>query len=446
MSKHLIFLTIPALRQADLANMPNLQSLFSSDESSSTRILHSFPAVTWPAQSAMLTGKLPTEHGVTANGFYWRDKQEVEMWTAWNEVIQAPQLWDSLRNVDCQLTSCVWFPMLSKGCSADYVCMPAPIHQPDGSEDLWCHTKPQEFYGELLDELGHFPLKHFWGPLANINSSQWIADSVVRVAKKFQPNFFYVYFPHLDYAAQKDGPDSPSALAAVADLDRLIGQFAEQMKDALSENEAGNEIDWMVASEYTITPVDHATYPNRILRNNDLLTVPESEEGELIDFANSKAWALVDHQFSQVYVRDANPEVIAKVVELFRAEQGIEQVLAGDDRKSVGMHHPRAGEVILLSSKNSWQAYYWWNEDSRAPKFARTVDIHKKPGYDPVELHVDMATRSIPLDATLIKGSHGLPSMDDDQKGVLLSTTGVLQNEQIADTDIYDIVLTHFQN
>ena len=442
MSKHLIFLTIPALRQSDLANMPNLQSLFSSAESSSTRIAHSFPAVTWPAQTAMLTGKLPTEHGVTANGFYWRDKQEVEMWTAWNKVIQAPQLWDSLRDVDGGLTSCAWFPMLSKGCSADYVCMPAPIHQPDGSEELWCHTKPQEFYGELLEELGHFPLKHFWGPLANINSSQWIADSVVRCATKFQPNFFYVYFPHLDYAAQKDGPDSPAALAAVVELDRLIGQFIEQMNDALP----GNQIDWMVASEYTITPVDHVAYPNRVLRNSDLLTVIDSEEGELIDFANSKAWALADHQFSQIYVRAANPDWIARVVELFREEQGIDQVLTGDERRSVGMDHERAGEVILLSNKNSWQAYYWWNEDSRAPRFARAVDIHKKPGYDPVELHVDMATRSIPLDATLVKGSHGLPSTDDDQKGVLLSTSGVLQQGEIVDTAVYDIVVDYFQN
>ena len=442
MSKHLIFLTIPALRQSDLANMPNLQSLFSSEASSSTRIVHSFPAVTWPAQAAILTGKLPTEHGVTANGFYWRDKQEVEMWTAWNKVIQAPQLWDSLRDIDSDLTSCAWFPMLSKGCSADYVCMPAPIHQPDGSEELWCHTKPQEFYGELLEELGHFPLKHFWGPLANINSSQWIADSVVRCAKKFQPNFFYVYFPHLDYAAQKDGPDSPAALTAVVELDRLIGQFTEQMNDAL----AGNQIDWMVASEYTITPVDHVAYPNRVLRNNDLLTVIDSDEGELIDFANSKAWALADHQFSQIYVRDANPDWIARIVELFREEQGIDQVLTGDERRSVGMDHERAGEVILFSNKNSWQAYYWWNEDSRAPQFARTVDIHKKPGYDPVELHVDMATRSIPLDATLVKGSHGLPSTDDDQKGVLLSTSSVLQQDQIVDTAVYDIVVDYFQN
>ena len=442
MSKHLIFLTIPALRNSDLALMPNLMSLFSGGNSGSkTRLEHSFPAVTWPAQAAMLTGKLPSEHGVTANGFYWRESQKVEMWTAWNEVIQAPQLWDSLRDVDSQLTSCAWFPMLSKGCSADYVCMPAPIHQPDGSEDLWCHTKPQEFYGELLEQLGHFPLKHFWGPLANIISSQWIADSVVRCAEKFQPNFFYIYFPHLDYAAQKDGPDSDAAMKAVADLDQMLGPFIEQTNSAL----AGNQIDWMVASEYTITPVDHVTFPNRILRSAGLLNVVQTDEGELIDFANSKAWALADHQFSQVYVRDADSDTIAQVVDLFSNAEGFDQILAMDDRKLIGMDHERAGEVVLLSSKNSWQAYYWWNEDSQAPKFARTVDIHKKPGYDPVELHVDMATRSIPLDATLIKGSHGLPSKDDDQKGVLLSTTDVLQEEQNTDTAVYDIVIEHFQ-
>ena len=74
----------------------------------------------------------------------------------------------------------------------------------------------------------------------------------------------------------------------------------------------------------------------------------------------------------------------------------------------------------LISTPNSWQAYYWWIDDARAPKFARTVDIHRKPGYDPVELHFDIATKSIPLDATLVKGSHGAPARDASQRGVLL--------------------------
>ena len=438
MEKHLIFLTIPALRQQDLANMPKLMALFG--EQNATKIKHSFPAVTWPAQTAMLTGKLPSAHGVTANGFYWREKKEVEMWTAWNEVIQEPQLWDTLKTVDPKLTSLAWFPMLSKGCNADYVCMPAPIHKPDGSEDLWCYTRPQEFYGKLLESRGHFPLQHFWGPMANIKSSEWIANSACDAAKKFKPNFLYIYLPHLDYAAQKDGPESPTALQAVLDLDNLIGKFAEQMNLALPDT------DWMIASEYTITSVDHVTFPNRLLREIDLLKVKEVDGLEILDFENSQAWALVDHQFSQVYVKDGNIDVIDQVVDLFRHAEGFDKVLPLADREQVNMNHDRAGEVILLSRKNSWQAYYWWFDDQKAPAFARTVDIHQKPGYDPVELHVDMATRSIPLDANLIKGSHGLPSEDEDQKGVFLSTKDLPGSDEITDVEIFDLVMNHFRN
>ena len=190
----MVLLTVPGLRRKDLQLMPNLQKLSGSVAS----VEHAFPCVTWPSQANLLTGTPPSSHGVVANGFYWREDRKVEMWTAWNEVIQQPQIWDLLKQKG--LSSAAWFPMLSKGCGADYVCMPAPIHQPDGSEDLWCYTKPQEFYGELLDKFGHFPLQHFWGPLANIKSSRWIAESAVECARKFQPDFFYVYLPHLDYA------------------------------------------------------------------------------------------------------------------------------------------------------------------------------------------------------------------------------------------------------
>jgi predicted AlkP superfamily pyrophosphatase or phosphodiesterase len=194
-----VLLSIPGLREQDLEHLPQLRNLTAAGES--RPLSASFPAVTWPVQANMLTGRLPDEHGVVANGFYWRDRGEVEMWTAWNEVIQRPQVWDRLRERGA--TSAVWFPMLSKGCSADFVCMPAPIHNPDGSESLWCYTKPREYYGELRDALGHFPLQHFWGPLANIKSTAWIADSSVLAAARFQPDFFFIYLPHLDYAAQK---------------------------------------------------------------------------------------------------------------------------------------------------------------------------------------------------------------------------------------------------
>ena len=135
------------------------------------------------------------------------------MWTAWNDKIQQPQIWDLLHQHDPTLTSAVWFPMLSKGCGADYICMPTPIHNPDGSESLWCYTKPVELYGTLRDAFGHFPLMHFWGPLANIKSTAWIADSAgwahaaVPAATSSTSTCRTSTTPR-----RKLGPDSPAAL------------------------------------------------------------------------------------------------------------------------------------------------------------------------------------------------------------------------------------------
>lgn len=436
-------LSIPGLRAADVAAMPNLGRL--AMQGGQASLTPSFPCVTWPVQANMLTGSLPSEHGVVANGFYWRERREVEMWTASNEKIQKPQLWDVLKQRDPKIISAAWFPMLSKGCGADYVCMPAPVHNPDGSESLWCYTRPVELYGQLRDKFGHFPLQHFWGPIANIKSTAWIVDSAVEAATSFRPNFFYIYLPHLDYAAQKHGPDSPQAAAAVAEIDETFGRLLTGVEAAYGQSPL-----WLAASEYVITPVEHVSYPNRVLRKAGLLVVREegqggTTKGELIDFENSRAWALVDHQFSHVFVRDADPANVEAVATLFRGQEGVAEVLAGAERARYRMDHPRSGEVILISKSNSWQAYYYWLDDAWAPSFARTVDIHRKPGYDPVELFFDPQTRGIPLDATLVRGSHGAPANEPSQRGVIIaSKPRVLSEGDLRDTDVSNVVLKQF--
>ncbi len=438
MTDRVVLLSIPGLRKQDLECMPALARLAVAGDQ--TSLVPSFPAVTCPVQANMTTGRTPREHGVIANGFYWRNKHEVEMWTAWNDCILQPQIWDVLHQHDPALTSAVWFPLHSKGCGADYICTPAPIHNPDGTESLWCYTKPTEMYGTLRDTLGHFPLQHFWGPLSNIKSTGWICDSAVWAAKQYQPRFSYVYLPHLDYAAQKFGPDSEQAIKALGELDEVLARLFAGVNAAYQD---GAPL-WLVASEYAIVPVDHVEYPNRVLREAGLLAVNnDADVREQLDFAGSRAWALVDHQFSHVFVQ--NPNDIAKVAKLFRGREGIAEVLVGEDRGRYELDHERAGEVVLVSKSNSWQAYYWWFDDALAPKYASTVDIHRKPGYDPVEMHLNMATRSTPLDATLVRGSHGAPARDETQRGIIISSEkGVLVGSAIADTDVFDLVLRQF--
>ena len=436
-SSPLYLISVPGLRSQDVARMDKLRQWTSAGEQ--TSLAASFPAITWPVQANMLTGKLANEHGVIANGFFWRDKHEVEMWTAWNDKIQQPQLWDHLHRGSSPKKSAVWFPMLSKGCGADNICMPAPIHNPDGSESLWCYTKPVELYGELRDSLGHFPLKHFWGPLAGIPSSKWITQSAAFAAKKFSPDFFYIYVPHLDYAAQKSGPNSPGALQAVVELDGLLDEFFQSVS-ALNADAT-----FLVVSEYVITEVKHVLYPNRILREAGLVVVkPEQSDKpfEQLDFIASQAWALVDHQFSHIFVRDRDSSVISRVVDLFKNQVGVAEVLAGDQLAKYGLNHERSGDVVVISNSTSWQAYYWWQDDALAPSYARTVDIHRKPGYDPVELHFDPVNRCIPLDATLIRGSHGAPPVAPNMIGVALSNkTGIVGEKPLRDVDIFECVM-----
>jgi predicted AlkP superfamily pyrophosphatase or phosphodiesterase len=331
--------------------------------------------------------------------------------------------------------------MLSKGSGADFICMPAPVHNPDGTESLWCYTKPTELYGELRDAAGHFPLKHFWGPLANIQSTAWIATSAVIAAERFRPRFFYLYLPHLDYAAQKSGPDSSAAIAALGELDGVIAKLVSGFRTAYRDD----DLVWLAAGEYAINAVDHVTYPNRMLREAGMLQVREEADGEHLDLERSSAWSLVDHQFSHVFVQNRDAAGIRRVVDLFRGQPGIAEVLSGSDRAKYSIDHERSGDVVLVSTPNSWQAYYWWLDDRRAPSFARTVDIHRKPGYDPVELHFDFATKSIPLDAKLIRGSHGAPAANDSQQAVILSSQRILRGRQkLADTDVCSLVLEQF--
>jgi len=434
-----VLLSIPGLRAADLTSMPRLTAL--GRGGSTLPIAHTFPCVTCPSQATITTGTGPQQHGVIANGFYWRDKCEVEMWTAWNEAVQQPQIWTLLHRHDPSLTSAAWFPLLIKGAEADYICTPAPIHNPDGSESLWCYTKPTELYGQLRDALGHFPLMHFWGPLANIKSTQWIVESAIVAARKFRPRFTYAYLPHLDYAAQKFGPNCPQAATATAELDLAIGR----LHDGLSE--AGlDDVLWVVASEYVISPVQSAGFPNRRLREAGFVTLTQHEGTELLDVRGSRAWALVDHQLAHVFVKDAAD--VERVAALFRDDPSVHEVLTGPDRARRNLDHPRAGDVVLISQPDQWFAYYWWLDDDKAPAFARTVDIHRKPGYDPVELFIDMPARTIPLQTSLVKGSHGFPADEPSRRGVLVCSTSTGVRPQadgaIADTAISSLILRNF--
>jgi predicted AlkP superfamily pyrophosphatase or phosphodiesterase len=410
------------------------------------------PAVTATVQSTYLTGRPPSGHGVVGNGWLFKDTMEVRLWQQSNRLVQAPKVWEAAPGITTA-NLCWWFAMYS---SADVTVTPRPMYPADGRKIPDCYTKPGDLRDSLQAELGQFPLFKFWGPAASIDSTQWIAEAAKRVDRRFDPTLTLVYLPHLDYDLQKKGPALAGIRTQLGELDAIAGDLIDFYE------ERGARV--IVLSEYGIVPVSRSVHPNRILRRAGLVSYRMELGREVIDIGGSEAFAMADHQISHVYVRDEAR--VGEVRELFTNVPGIGEVLDEAGKREYGLDHERSGELVLIAEPDAWFTYYYWEDDAKAPDYARTVDIHRKPGYDPVELFLDPAIRVpplavgsriirrklgfrtlldvIPVDATLVKGSHGrIP--DDPSSGPLLMTkqTDLLPDGDVAAADVHDLILRH---
>lgn len=414
------------------------------------------PAVTCSVQSTFLTGKMPSEHGIVGNGWYFRDLAQVWLWRQSNQLVQGEKLWDEAKRRDPSFTVAKllwWYNMYS---SADISITPRPMYTADGRKLPDVYTDPPELRAELSQELGMFPLFNFWGPRADISSTAWIAKSAERVIEKSAPTLTLVYLPHLDYDLQRFGPNDPRIGKALGEVDAVCARLFDFAK------QKGLRV--VVLSEYGITPVSDAIHVNRALREAGFLRVREELGYEQLDAGASRAFAVADHQVAHVYVKD--PADLPKVRALCEKLDGVEQVLDGAGKKAAGLDHERSGELLLVSRADRWFSYYFWLDDARAPDYARTVDIHLKPGYDPVELFIDpkltfpmlkvgrrllarkLGFRNlldvIPLDATLVKGSHGrLTDKADDGPLFMSSVPELLPPDAVAATDVKQLLLRH---
>jgi len=374
-----------------------------------------FPAVTCPVQLSLVTGTRPAQHGIIANGLFDRAERKVTLWTWPASRIERPPIWEMLRRRAPRAKTAVMFFQGLKATSADIYLNPHPKHTPDGKTVPWCDSRPAGLYESLVNKLGHFPLHKYWGPMADIESSRWILDASLQALAQFKPELSLVYVPHLDYVGQRHGPASAEFAAEAKVIDGAVAEFVRELRKAFKPADP----DVVLVSEYALTPVSCAALPNVALRDAGLLTMTEEEGCELPDTSASRAFAMVDHQLAHVY---AAPDAVDAAAEALAELDGVAEVCRGDRLRDLGVAHPNSGELVLLAEPDTWFAYYWWRDDAAAPPFARTVDIHRKPGYDPVELFFDPKTKSIPLDTRLIRGSHGLPPRGPADCGVLASS------------------------
>jgi predicted AlkP superfamily pyrophosphatase or phosphodiesterase len=414
------------------------------------------PAVTCSAQASMLTGTLPRQHGIVGNGWYFRDLAEIWLWRQSNRLVAGEKVWETGRRQVPGFTCAKLFWWYNMHSSADFSVTPRPAYPADGRKVPGIYCQPHDLRDELERELGPFPLFHFWGPAADITSSRWIADCARLVIERKRPTLTLVYLPHLDYDQQRYGPDDPRSRAALRAVDGLVAELVGHAR------RSGAEV--LIVSEYGIRPASRPVDINRALRRAGLLAVQESLGWELLDAGASRAFAVADHQVAHVYVRD--PADQPHVRALLERLDGVAEVLDERGKQTVGLDHPRAGELVAVATPDAWFTYYYWLDDARAPDFAPTVDIHRKPGYDPAELFLRsdgigtklriawrLAQKTlgfrylmdvIPLHGAGVKGSHGrLPDCAGDGPVLIGSARTLAPTGTPAMTDVFELILRH---
>ncbi|HMP16945.1 MAG TPA: alkaline phosphatase family protein [Gemmatales bacterium] len=449
----LVLLNAVGLSSRWLPHAPRLQSL--AQNGWARPLIEVLPAVTCTAQATILTGKNASEHGIVANGWYYRDTGEVRFWQQSNALIQAEPLYVTAKRLAEQegrpfrCTKLFWW--FNQGAAVDISVTPKPHYGADGNKHFGITGTPVGLCDKLEKQLGAFPFPAFWGPNSGIKSTQWIAEAAAKVLIESQPELTLVYLPHLDYDPQRFGPSGCNMHHLVKELD----DSCVPLLDAAQK--LGAQV-WVV-SEYSHVDVQRPVYLNRTLREGGWLQIRSGPFGEQLDTFSSQAFAVCDHQLAHIYVK--NQADVEKLKDQLKALQGVARVVSGEERAELGLQHPRSGEMIVLAEPDAWFAYPFWLNDKQAPDYARCIDIHRKPGFDPCELFFDpklfwpmgrairrlvqkkLGFRTlfdvIPLDARLVRGSHGLPAKDPLDRPILIGSGPVPQSE-LSMTDVHALV------
>ena len=416
------------------------------------------PAVTCTAQASLLTGVLPQGHGIVGNGWLFRETGEIRFWQQSNALLQAEPLYVTARRLAARrgrvfrCSKLFWW--FNQGAEVDSSITPKPHYGADGNKVFGIAGSPAGLAEQVERELGPFPFHTFWGPSSGLRSTEWIAHCAARQLEVERPELTLVYLPHIDYDPQRFGPSGSEMPRLARELDTACAPLL----DAASK--VGARV-WVV-SEYGHCDVSHPILLNRVLRKAGLLSVRPGPFGETLDTFGSRAFAVCDHQLAHIYV--SRPDDLSVVAELVASERGVASVFRGEQRREVGLDHPRSGEVVALATPDSWFAYPFWLDDRDAPDYARTIDIHRKPGYDPCELFFDpmlpwpkgrairrliqkkLGFRTlfdvIPLDPQLVRGSHGLPAQDARDRPLLIADGPMPDLDQsLKTTDVHGLLI-----
>jgi predicted AlkP superfamily pyrophosphatase or phosphodiesterase len=375
MTRKLLIVDVAALSPTEVTDRtPNLRALAAKGGLYPLR--EPFPSLTCPSHATLVTGSLPSSHGMIGNCLYSREYAKLFNWNRSGHLVSGMPLWEAARARDPKVTTANLFVRNCADSTCEIRVTERPVYWMSGKKQFEFFAEPRTLHAELVNKLGPFPFPKFWGPLAGLGSSEWIIGAALQIMERNNPELMLVYPPYLDYDGARFGPDSPQVAKALAAMDTALSPL---IRAAQSQDR-----DVLIVSDYGFETVDQPVYLNRELRRAGFLSVEDAPNGERLDPGTSRAFAVCDNQVAHVYV--ARGEDIPAVRAILEAVSGVREVFDTAAQVDLGIDHPRSGELIATSTPRAFFSYPYWFEANKQPDFADCVAVFDKIGTDTCEL------------------------------------------------------------
>lgn len=241
-------------------NAPHLKKLI-KEGSLVSRLMTTYPSVTWTANTSAITGCHPDRHGVLGNSVYDRTTNEIQHhWGdqlgSKEDIIKVPTFYDLFAEKGMKTASVCW-PLTREATNISYNIpefYDQALFEQYATPDFWEELKktlPVDRYGE-------------WSSDFTLGDKQdWLTKEILLyILKEKDADFIMGHFLSIDSLLHDYGNRSSQVYDAITHIDELVGELMAYLDQ--------QETDVILYSDHGHLDVHTAFYPNRLLNENGL--------------------------------------------------------------------------------------------------------------------------------------------------------------------------------
>ena len=334
--KHVVLISVDGLAASYIddpkADLPTLRML-AKQGARAEGMITTFPSVTWPAHTSLITGTQAARHGVIGNSVFDRRAGRELVYIGDPELekadaIRVATLYDVAHAAGLKCGSVIW-PCCNGAKSLDWV-IPDSNKQPIHDK----YTTPG-FVDELkqagidISELG----KWGWDKKRSSIRDDLYTRVTLHLLEKHQANLVLLHLITPDAVEHTFGPHTPEAYKAVAEAD----VYVKRVWDALQKPPFAGKSALFVTSDHGFAPIDKLIRPNVEFKRLGLIATDEKDQP-----TRRHAWCVAQGGSAFIYLLDdaTRAEQLPRVKAALAKLEGVQQVIEPAEYAALGLPSP----------------------------------------------------------------------------------------------------------